>query len=58
MVFDGEHGAEESGHWIWPHESLVTKPRGVQEAMGTGLRMQLGQSEQKWLQGPQGVGEV
>jgi len=55
-VFDGEQRAEESGHWIWPHELLVTKPRVVQKATGTGLRMQLGQSEQKRPQGPQGVG--
>lgn len=53
-MFDGEHGAEESGHWIWPHESLVTKPRVVQEAMGTGLRMQLGQSEQEAAGAPGG----
>ena len=52
-MFDGEQGAEQSGHWIWPHESLVAKPRVVQEAVGTGLRTQ-----QKGRQGPGGGGSV
>ena len=37
-------------------DKTITKPRVVQEATGTGLRMQLGQSEQKRPQGPHGVG--
>ena len=57
-VFDGEQGAEESGHWIWPHKSLVAKPRVVQEATETGLRTQLGQSSRRGGRGPRGRGDV
>lgn len=57
-MFDDEQGAEESGHWIWPHDSLVAKLRVVPEATGTGLRMQLGQRSRGAAGAPGGGGSV